>query len=120
MRRFLLALPLLLAACAQGPTLAQRLTPLVGQSEGTLVAQLGVPIRTYEADGRKFLEFQSTSLVSLPGDPYIGAGFGPYRGGFGGGYWGSPTTYANVNCSMTFALQGDRVQSFSYRGSGCA
>lgn len=123
MKRLLLALPLLATACAApGPTLSQRLSPLVGQSEGQLVSTLGVPVRTYEADGRKFLEFQSQRLTALPGDPFWGGGFGYGGRPFGwGGVWGPPTTvWAPVTCNVTFALRADRVEDFTYRGEGCA
>ena len=123
--RALLLLPLLVAACATGPSLDQRLATFVGQDEGALVSALGVPVRTYETDGRKFLQFESRRTVALPGDPYgygFGSGFGGFRGRrygyFGGGF--APPAYASVGCDVTFALRGDRVEGFTYRGEGCA
>lgn len=125
MRRFALLLPLLAAACATGPTLDQRLATFVGQGEGELVSNLGVPVRTYETDGRKFLQFESQRTVALLGSPYgygpgFGGGFYGRRGGYFGGGGFAPTTYASVNCDVTFALRNDRVESFTYRGEGCA
>ena len=38
------------AGCATGPTLEQRLLPLVGRSEGDVVAALGVPARGCDDD----------------------------------------------------------------------
>lgn len=117
MRRALLLLPLLVAACAQGPTLQQRLSTYVGRSEGELVAELGVPVRTYEAEGRRFLQYEQrrTVAVSQPGfdRPYYGP-FGPRFG-----YWPAPPSYAVIGCDLTFALRQSRVESFTFRGEGC-
>lgn len=104
--------PLLLcAACATGPTLAQRLSVYIGRPEVDLVTGLGVPLRTYDGDGRRFLEFEQQRLLSVPA-PY-GGGFG-WRGGLYAG-----TTYTTVTCGITFALRDGRAESFTFRGDGC-
>ncbi|MCQ4160672.1 hypothetical protein NON00_12120 [Roseomonas sp. GC11] len=106
-------LPLLAACAAPGPTLEQRLATFVNRPEGELVAQLGVPVRSYEADGRRFLQFEQQSTVAVPGDPYP-YGFGGYRR-----VWDVPPSYAVVRCDMTFALRQGVVESFTTRGQGC-
>jgi hypothetical protein len=113
-KQALLLLPLTLAACAVGPTLEQRLATFVGRSEGDLVAELGVPVRSYETEGRRFLQFeqQSTIAISQP-DPFF---YGPswrYRP------WLASPTYAQVRCDITFALRAQRVESFTLNGQGC-
>ncbi len=113
MRRVLLVLPLLLAACATGPSLQERLAPFVGRSEGDLVAALGVPTRTYQADGRKFLQYEQRWTQVVPGSFY---GTGPY--------WRvspvwAPPVYVPRACDVTFALRQERVESFTWRGDGC-
>ena len=107
----------LLAGCAPpGPTLEQRLSVFVNRPEGELVAQLGVPLRTYEADGRRFLQFEQQATAMAPMDPYP---YSPY------GYWGmrrpymQPPSYVVLRCDMTFVLRQGLVESFSYRGEGC-
>ncbi len=113
-------LPLLgLAACAVGPTLDERLAGYVGRTELEVVSALGVPTRSYETGGQKFLQYEERRTVAFPagfgGGPFIG----PYgRGFYGGGYVG--TQYAPVQCDVTFALQADRVVGYSFRGQGCA
>jgi hypothetical protein len=110
----LLLLPLL-AACAVGPTLQQRLSTFIGLGEGDLVAELGVPVRSYETDGRRFLQFERerTVAISQPEPmfyPY------PYR------YrpWiAPPPAYAQVRCDITFALRDRRVESFTLNGQAC-
>lgn len=115
MRRFLLALPLalLLAACETGPTLDQQLGTFIGRSEGDLVAALGVPTRTFETDGRRFLQFESRRTVFVPQPA-------PYFGPFGPRYWGPPMERpVAVGCDITFEMRDGRAQAFSYRGNGC-
>jgi len=117
MRRLALTLPVLLAACAQGPTLNERLSTFVNRSEGDLVAELGVPVRTYEADGRRFLQYEQRRTVAIA-EPGL---YRPYFGPWGPrwGYAPAPPSYALVGCDITFALRGGRVESFTFRGSGC-
>ena len=117
MRRALLLLPLLLAACAQGPTLQQRLSTFVGRSEGDVVAELGVPVRIHEAEGRRFLQYEQRRTVA-----YSEPGFYHPRSGPWGPRWGyvpAPPSYAVVGCDITFALRAARVESFTFRGDGC-
>ena len=114
MRRLLLvALPL--AACAQGPTMQERLQVYVGNSELELVTALGVPVRTYEVEGRRFLQYEQrrTAYYQDPG-PYRPYGFWAPRAG-----WPGPVLPATIECDVTFELRDGRVQGFSYRGQGC-
>lgn len=101
------------AGCATGPTLEQRMVPLVGRSEGDLVAALGVPARTYQADDRTFLTFEERRSYIVAGDPFLYRGysrFGPYF---------APSGYVTRGCDITFTLRGGRAESFSLRGDGC-
>lgn len=117
MHRWFLLLPLLLAACAQGPGLSERLSPWIGRSEGDLVAEFGVPVRVHEADGRRFLLFEQrrTVLVAQPGfdRPY----FSPWGPRFGP--WPPPPAQAVLTCEITFAIRAGRVEGVSHRGEGC-
>jgi hypothetical protein len=112
-----LAIPALLAACATGPTLEQRLSTFVGRSEGDLVAALGVPNRTYEVEGRRFLQFEQRRSIAVSQPGFDRPFFGPY--GYRYGYVPAPPAYAVVGCDITFALRGSRVESFNFRGEGC-
>jgi hypothetical protein len=116
-RAFLLALLLLAAGCAQGPTLQQQLSTFVGSSEADLVAQLGVPVRVHEAEGRRFLQYEQRRTVAFA-EPGL---YRPYFGPWGPrwGYVPPPPSYAVLGCDITFALREGRVESFSFRGQGC-
>jgi hypothetical protein len=117
MRCAALALPVLLAACAQGPGLSERLSAWVGRSEGDLVAEFGVPARTHEADGRRFLQFEQRRSVAVMQPGFDRPFFSPWGPRFG--YWPPPPATAVIGCDITFALRNGRVESFSYRGEGC-
>lgn len=115
MPRALLALPLLLAACAPpGPTLDQRLSTFIGRGETDLIAAFGVPARVHEAEGRRFLQFEQRRTVAI-------AQPAPFHGPWGPrwGYWPPPSIPAVVGCDITFALREARVESFGFRGEGC-
>ena len=125
MRRAALLIALLPAACAQGPTLDQRLSTFIGRPEGDPVAQFGVPARVHEADGRRFLQYEQRRTVAFtePGlyQPWYGPWHGPRYGPWGPRmtYVPAPPSYAVFGCDITFALRQGRVESFTFRGEGC-
>jgi hypothetical protein len=116
LRRALLLLPLILAACAQGPGLQERLSAWIGRSEGDLVAEFGVPVRTYDVEGRRFLQFEQRRTVAVAQPGFDRPVYGPW-----GPRWGfpPPPAFAVIGCDLTFALRDGRVESFSFRGQGC-
>jgi len=117
------------AGCASGSSAEEfdrRVSTYVGRSEADLIAGLGVPSRTYEADGRRLLQYDYARPSSAPVVyPSIGLGFGSWGGGstFGGlglgfgfgGYGASIET-----CAVTFDVQEGRVRGFERRGDACA
>ncbi len=121
MRRLLAlaVIALLLSACVD--TVAQRvaeLNPLVGQPEAELVRQLGVPTRTFETGGRRFLAYTENRVDAYPGafTPYYG-GWGPYGGYYAGGMLG-PEVVVQA-CETTFEIADGKVVSYSLRGNAC-
>ncbi len=116
--RSLILLPVLaLGACATGPSFSERMALLVGRSEADLVQTLGVPVRTHEADGQRFLEFEERRTVLYPSpDPF--AFYGPYGryGRWRGGYYAG-TAYGLAFCDVTWSLRNGRAQAFTARGS---
>jgi len=113
-----------LSACATREGFEARQSALIGRSEAELVATLGVPARTYDAEGRRFLQYEDRRLVSYGGGyPYGGLGFGFGRRGFGTGLgFGFGAGYPLVEtrgCDTTFELRSGRVVGFSARGNAC-
>ena len=116
-----------LAACAlnNGEERRAYLTSLVGAPEAELVRQLGVPTRSFETTGRRFVAYDERRVDVYPGGPFFG-GFGGY-GGFGYGGFGSGLGlgYAFLpqvverGCETTFEIGDGRVQSWALRGNAC-
>jgi hypothetical protein len=122
----------LLAACGDTRTTQafdQRMAGYVGQSEAALVASLGVPSRTYEADGRRLLQWDFVQPNPGPAFyPSIGLGFGGFSFGRGGGSGvgvgtglGFPLGGAAPPqaCSVVFETRDGTVQGFNRSGNGC-
>ena len=116
----LLPLALLLpAACADPPPDPVLANP-VGLPEAELVARLGVPLGTYEVEGRRFLTYESRRRAPAV-YPSIGLGIGSFGGGtaigtgfglaFGGG--GAAT------CLTTYELRAGAVAGVTRQGQGC-
>lgn len=118
-------LPLLLAAvlagCAPSFDRPAFLATLVGQPEAEVVRRLGVPSRTYEADGRKFLAYSEHQSELIGGGPFFGGfAFGSGFGGSGFGYSAAfPTQVVERECETTFEVGGGRVLTWSLRGNAC-
>jgi len=129
-----LACLVLLAGCA--PTRQERLAELnklVGKNEAEVVSALGVPTRTYEANGIRFVAYDERRLGLAPatvaggpwGGPWGGAWGGPWGGGpwgtygwYGGGFVGYPVTVERI-CETTFELAGGVVRAVALHGPGC-
>jgi hypothetical protein len=115
MRRAALVLGLggALAGCTIGPDLATRLQATIGQGEGELVSAFGVPTRTYQADGRKFLQYEERRTQAVASDPYWA------RSGRYGPLFSPGPAFVVRSCDITFTLEGGKVASFSFRGEAC-
>jgi hypothetical protein len=115
-RPVLFALALLLSGCVD--QLARRqalLDRFVGRPEPELVQQLGVPARTYETGGVKYLAYDESKLEIVPEVPF---GAGPWwaYGAYGGGF---PPQIINLVCETTFAVADGVVKSYTLRGDAC-
>ncbi len=120
MRKYLtLAGLAILAGCAYpSPQHVAALNALVGKSEADLVRTYGVPVRSVETGGSKFVAYNDHHIESFPDYPYFGGAYG-WRGGWG---WGGGFGYGDIqefNCETTFELQADVVKRWSLRGNAC-
>ncbi|MBS0562767.1 MAG: hypothetical protein JSR21_22175 [Proteobacteria bacterium] len=115
-----LALPWALSGCATGPTRAQAMQTYIGQPVTVLIAGMGVPNRTFDANGVRFLAYDEQQIDVVPGS--YGApiwGVGP---GFPGWGWGPPPMPPSIvtwSCQTTFQVQDDIVRAFTLRGNAC-
>ena len=124
MRTAALAVALLTAACAQGMDRRAYLNTLIGTPEAEAVRQLGVPSRTYETGGHKFLAYTEQRADYIGSPIMFGAGFGagfygPRFGyaGFGPTVFG-PTVIERV-CETTLDITEGRVATWQLRGNAC-
>ena len=121
LRAVIVLLPLAAAACATGPDRRVVLASLVGQPEAEAVRQLGVPTRTYETGGRKFIAYDDRRADLLPGTPFLGGygGFGYIGAGYG--YFGGfPPQVIERGCETTLEVASGRVVSWALRGAACS
>ena len=115
---FILATALLLAGCVNTARVEREayLTQFVGQPEDELVRQMGVPTRTLETGGRKFLAYVQARMELYRPTPMFGA-----FGGGGIGYMGSirPTEMTERFCETTFELANGKVAGVRMHGNDC-
>jgi len=108
----LIALALALSACAADPGVQRRafLASLIGQPEAEAVHALGIPTRTYQTGGVKFLAYDERQAAVIPGGNLSGRG--GYRDVF------SPEIVER-GCEATLEVAGGIVRSWSLRGTVC-
>ncbi len=117
MRIAVLALLLLTAACTTGVDRRTFLNTLIGAPETEVVRQMGVPSRTYETGGHKYLAYSEQRADYIAGGPFLfGAGFyyGPRFG-----YAAFPPQVIERVCETTFDIAEGRVLTWALRGNAC-
>jgi hypothetical protein len=110
----LLLLAGLLAGCVNQLAARQaQLAQFVGQPESVLVQRLGVPSRTYETGGVKYLAYDEHRVDVIPGFP----SYSPfYTGWYGAGF---PAQVVDLRCETTFEIANTTVKAFTLRGNAC-
>ncbi len=114
------AFVVLMAGCQTVQTTAASNDLWIGQEELTLVRVWGVPDRSYETSGHRFLVYVSQRTVTNPGIPGtyipIPSGGSPPAYQMVGGVPPSTQTYI---CETTFELVGTQIVGWQTSGSGC-
>lgn len=112
-RAVLMLLTGLLAGCVN--QLAAReayLSKFVGQPDSAVVQAMGVPTRTYETGGVKYLAYDEHRVDLIPATPT----YGPYYLGW---YNAFPPQVIQLDCETTFEVVEGKVRSFNLRGNAC-
>jgi hypothetical protein len=113
-RALLLLLTGLLIGCTNQLAARQAyLSRFVGQSEATVVQEMGVPNRTYSVGGEKYLAYEEHRVDLVPGFPSYSPFF---TGWYGAGF---PPQVIDLRCETTFVLTDATVRSFTLRGNAC-
>jgi hypothetical protein len=119
MRRIAAALltALLLAGCVDG--LAERqafLSGLIGRTETEVVRIMGVPTRSFEVGGQRFLAYDERRLEVLPSAPVMAPwgwrGPWPYGSPF-------PSEVVTLSCETVLEISAGRVSAFQLHGNAC-
>lgn len=129
---------LLMAGCASTKGYEQTLQTWVGSSEASLVRKWGIPAHVYKSGGEKYLAYNSSRNVYIPGTSptyhttyspgtatTTGYGSSTYNTTYSGGsattraYGGSAPRNINYQCATTFEISNGRVSSWSYKGNNC-
>lgn len=114
----LILLPLL-AGCISDPDRRIVLNSLIGKSEIDAIRVLGVPDRSFESNGRRFLAFVDRRSEAYGGGVGI---FGTYGYAYGGpgvlAYDPGPPVYQRL-CETTIEIAEGRVASYALRGNAC-
>ncbi len=110
----LVVLPLLLAACTGGLAARQaRLQAFVGRPVNDVVQAMGVPNRTYEANGVTYIAYVEQRSDLIPTSPFLGPGWGY------GWYGPFPPQVVTWRCETTFQVVGGIVRGFNLTGNAC-
>ena len=113
-RAVLLVLAGLVAGCVD--QLAAReayLSRFVGQSESAVVQQMGVPSRSFETGGVRYLAYNEHRINLIPTFPSYSPFF---TGWYGGGF---PSQVVELQCETTFEVADGTVKAFTLRGNAC-
>ena len=115
MRRFGLCLLIaLLGACTNLLAARQaQLNLLVGKTELDVVQAMGVPTRTFDTGGVRFLAYEQSQTQVIPASPWYW--YGPMPGFYGG----FPPQVVTWACDTTFSLVDGHVTGYTLRGNGC-
>ena len=106
---------LLLGGCVSRAERDAALNAYIGIAETDLVRQLGVPDRSIETDGRRFLAYEVKRTQILPGSPFYTGFDGPRLWGMGG----SPPQLLELACQTSFEIANGHVASWTQRGNAC-
>ena len=113
-RAFLIVLTGLMAGCVNQFAARQAyVNSLVGQPEAVLVQQMGVPSRTYETTGVKYLAYDERRVDLVPSFPSYSPFF---TGWYGAGF---PPQVIDLQCETTFTVTDGTVTSATLRGNAC-
>lgn len=113
------AIALSLSACATTAKYEAKLASWVGSNETDLVRAFGVPEKTFESGGKKFLVYYSGRNVYLPGQPasYTTNVYG--NTAYTRQTAGSAGQNIALSCETTFEVSSETVTSWSWRGNDC-
>jgi hypothetical protein len=114
----LIAAPLLAACAAPTPPVDRQAAAagMVGQSEVDLVRQMGVPTRSFDSDGRRYVAYLERRVNVTQGSGVWAPFWKHWVGGYGPDVAPEVVDYT---CETTFEIDGGKVRWFTLRGNAC-
>ena len=114
----LIAAPLLTACAAPTPPVDRQAaaTGMVGQSEADLVRQMGVPTRSFDTDGHRFVAYLERRVNVTPGSGVWAPFWKHWVTSYGPD---AAPEVVDYTCETTFEIDRGKVQSFTLRGNAC-
>lgn len=109
----------IVSGCATTANYEKKLNSWVGSGELDLIRRWGPPIQTYEASGRKFIVYNSSRNILLPGTAPT------YTTTFVGNTAytkrvdGIPDQNIGLSCRTTFEIYAEKVVSWRHEGNDC-
>jgi hypothetical protein len=115
--RKILFLAVFLSGCvAGGPSEREiMLGQLIGRPESQAVRQLGVPSRSFETDGKRFLAYTEDRLDVMPGM----VGFARFGRPYSRVYGAFGHEIVQRSCETTLEIADGKVAGFTLRGTDC-
>jgi|LauGreDrversion4_2_1035121.scaffolds.fasta_scaffold156322_1 hypothetical protein len=112
-------LGIFIVGCATTANYEKILSSWVGAKEIDLIRAWGAPDNQYESSGTKFLTYQKSNNIYMPGTaPTYSTkmiGNTAYTSSSGG----SPAYNIQMFCKTTFEVKNERIVSWRWEGNGC-
>ena len=116
---YLLIFSVVISGCATTAGYKKVVNSWVGHSELELIRSWGAPQQTYESGGSKFLVYNSSRNVYLPGTAptYTTTVIGntAYTNSSGG----TSAQNLHFSCQTTFEVRNEKIISWRFRGNDC-
>lgn len=108
-----------LVGCATTANYEKILSSWVGATELDLIRTWGAPDNQFESGGIKFLTYQKSGNVYVPGTSPTFSTTMIGNTAYTSAYGGSPAYNIQLNCKTTFEVKNERIISWRWEGNGC-
>lgn len=121
MRKFLIPVVYLLglAGCATTANYEKNLNDWIGRPELDLVQSWGPPLSVYETTGVRFLTYQRSGNMFLPGGAPTLHTTVVGNTAITNAYGGTPAMNVALNCKTTFEVRNQRIVNWRWEGNHC-
>jgi hypothetical protein len=113
MKKILLILFMLVTGCATEQKYIDYCNAFRGAREKSVIQFWGIPNKTYEADGYKYLTYFNHDAV------YTHASYNTIYSGNYANTTGYSSRPVDLDCETTFILKNGKVKDYTYKGNDC-